>query len=54
MSFIATTEGVPDIDLYDTPIDLRPLPRKGSVQWCIEYLRSRNDHYGANLLEDEQ
>ncbi len=40
-----------NIDLYDTPIDLRPLPRRGTVVYCIEYLRDHGDHYGVRLLE---
>lgn len=52
MSFVAdqTTE-IKNIDLYDTPIDLHPLPRRGTVAYCIEYLRDHGDHYGVQLLE---
>lgn len=39
------------IDLYDTPIDLRPLP-KFSLEFAIEYLRDHGDHYGASLLTE--
>lgn len=39
------------IDLYDTPIDLRPLPKPDPVADCIEYLRSHGDFFGVQLLE---
>lgn len=39
------------IDLYDTPIDLRPVPKPDPVADCIEYLRSHGDYFGVNLLE---
>jgi hypothetical protein len=51
MSNLSTSTGMQNIDLYDTPIDLRPLPRKGTVAYCIEYLRDHGDHYGVRLLE---
>jgi len=38
------------IDLYDTPIDQRPLP-KFTIEFVIDYLREHGDHYGAKLLE---
>ena len=38
------------IDLYDTPIDLRPVPKQDPVEECIEYLRSHGDYFGVNLL----
>ena len=38
------------IDLYDTPIDLRPVPKPDPVEECIEYLRSHGDYFGVNLL----
>jgi hypothetical protein len=51
MSFISTSEGVPDIDLYDTPIDLRPVPKPSVIDACIEHLREHRDYYGVELLE---
>jgi hypothetical protein len=52
MSFISNQDTeIKNIDLYDTPIDLRPLPRRGTVAYCIEYLRDHGDHYGVQLLE---
>jgi hypothetical protein len=38
------------IDLYDTPIDLRPVPKPDPVETCIAYLREHGDHYGVQLL----
>ena len=40
------------IDLYDTPIDLRPVPKPDPVEDCIEYLRSHGDWFGVNLLTE--
>ena len=55
MSFIATHDTlIKNIDLYDTPIDLRPLPKKDTVANCIEYLRNNRDYYGVSLLERMQ
>jgi len=42
---------LPEIDLYDTPIDLRPLP-KFSFEVVVDFLREHGDYYGANLLEE--
>lgn len=49
------------IDLYDTPIDMRPLPKKGPeelrieiISECVEYLREHGDHYGVQLLNGKQ
>jgi hypothetical protein len=39
------------IDLYDTPIDLRPVPKPDPVEECIGYLRAHRDYYGVQLLE---
>lgn len=47
----------PLIDLYDTPIDLRPLPketRTSIINECIELLRAHGDYYGVRLLEGAQ
>lgn len=38
------------IDLYDTPIDLRPVPKPDPIDTCIAYLRDHGDHYGVQLL----
>lgn len=52
MSFLSTSNTeIKNIDLYDTPIDQRPLPRRDTVAYCIEYLRDHGDHYGVRLLE---
>lgn len=52
MSFISTQDTeIRNIDIYDTPIDLRPLPSHGTVAYCIDYLRDHGDHYGVQLLE---
>jgi hypothetical protein len=51
MSFVSTTEGVSNIDLYDTPIDLRPVPKLNVIDACIEHLRANRDYYGVELLE---
>lgn len=48
------------VDLYDTPIDLRPAPkgliteqvRREIVQDCIETLQENNDHFGVSLLRN--
>jgi len=49
-----------EIDLYDKPIDLRPVPkdstpeqvRKETIQDCIKTLQQNCDYFGVNLLTD--
>lgn len=39
------------IDLYDTPTDLRPIPKLSVIDACIEHLRKNGDYFGVELLE---
>lgn len=39
------------VDLYDKPIDLRPVPKPSVIDACIEHLRGHRDFYGVELLE---
>jgi hypothetical protein len=47
-----------EIDLYDKPIDLRPVPkdltpeqvRSETIQNCIQTLQQNCDYYGVSLL----
>jgi hypothetical protein len=45
-----TGTGMKHIDLYDTPIDLRPVPKPDPIAACIEHLRKHGDYYGVQLL----
>jgi len=48
------------IDLYDKPIDLRPVPkdptpeqvRREVIQDCIQTLQQNCDYFGVALLRD--
>jgi len=47
---LASDKSVNTIDLYDTPIDLRPR-KPDLLRDVISYLRDHGDHYGAGLIE---
>jgi hypothetical protein len=51
MSNISTDTGMKSIDLYDTPIDLRPVPKIDPVEKCRLYLWEHGDYFGVQLLE---
>jgi len=48
------------VDLYDKPIDLRPVPkdatpeqiREAAIHECIDFLRQNCDYFGVTLLND--
>jgi hypothetical protein len=46
--------GMKAIDLYETPIDLRPVPKLDIAEECIAYLLAHGDHYGVQLLRELQ
>jgi hypothetical protein len=51
MSNISDNTGMRNIDLYDTPIDLRPSPKFDPIEECRLYLWEHGDYYGVQLLE---
>lgn len=42
------------IDLYDTPIDLRPVPKADPIDAAIAHLHDNGDYYGVTLLKGFQ
>jgi hypothetical protein len=51
---VAADKPINAIDLYDTPIDLHPVPKPDPIDAAIEHLYANGDMFGVNTRDTSQ